>query len=127
MKIEAIHRTTVADALRAVGASKANIAKGEMYLVKVLVDRLGGLVDLSREETIYQIVVVLQDLAKGKDGVIGTDDDLLTPEHIEFFKGIASNEQLLKQLVTYFIHKQLSKRRAWLMSKLKWIGELRCF
>jgi hypothetical protein len=98
-----------------------------MYLVKVLVDRLGGLLNISEGEKIDQIVAVLQELAKGKDGVIGTDDDLLTPEQLEFFEGLASNERLLKQLVTYFIHKQLSKRRAWLMSKLKWIGELRCF
>lgn len=116
--ISAEYKTIILDALKKVGTTEADIAKGELYIVKHLVDRLGPLLKVSEKEKVDQIFFILSGFAKGEDGVLGTADDLLTPDQLAFFKQVFLNDTLLKQMVTYFVHKQVTKYRKWLVSKI---------
>jgi hypothetical protein len=114
---EETYRIAVAAALKTIGASESNIAKGELFVIKHLVNKLEPLVNLHESGTVDKVITILRDFAKGADGVVGTADDLLTAEQLEFFRNVISNDKLLKQLVTYFVHKRLSSRWVWLKSK----------
>jgi hypothetical protein len=82
-------------------------AKGIQF-IKYMVGIMEPLTKTSSDRA-GDIFIILQELAKGPDGIFGTEDDLISPEKMKLLNELITSGVLNSPLVSYFLQKHVSK------------------